>query len=108
MGNINTENLKLIGNIPVIKSGMALVLKEPYDIFNEPLYQLAMYPSLNQIEAEVADEINDIFEDFFCLIFPHQIFDVKGLLVSYKDDDPILMFFGFKDSPQMFDFLDFL
>ena len=102
---------KLIGNIPVIKSGCGLNLQPPYDCFNEILHYLCLFPNLNDNRERIEADINDCFEEqgFYCYIFPHKVFDIKGLIIhKNEENDSVLMFFGFKENNQELDFLDFL
>ena len=110
IGYNSEENNKLIGNIPVIKAGHALSLQPPYDDFNEILHYLSLFPNLDERTTEIMKDINDCFEEkhFYCHIFPHKIFDVKGFITYKKDEKLIIMMFGFQENNQSFDFLDFL
>ena len=107
-GFVNEEGNKLIGNIPVIKSGHALMLQEPYDCFNEVLHYLCLFPNLDERTEQLMEDINECFKEqgITCHILPHKIFDVKGFLIRKEDNSQTIMLFGFQEDNQNLDFLE--
>lgn len=105
-----TEDKKrqFIGNIPIIVSGRPFGLMPPYDIFNTILFYLSLNSTLDGASQQIANDINVKFgpKGFFCCIFPHSIFDVKGFLVYTQNEKEIILLFSFKDDIQNLDFLD--
>lgn len=99
---------QFIGNIPIIVSNRPFGLLPPYDSFNEILFYISINSTLDGIPNEIATDININFKDkgFYCHIFPHAIFDVKGFITYTTETNETILLFGFKDDIQNLDFLD--
>ena len=74
-------------------------MRPPHDYFNRPLDELSKYLTLDNDCEKIAEDINKIFkkDNIFCYLFPHRIFDVKGFLAKFNDNEIFILFFEYKD-----------
>lgn len=96
---IQLSNATIIGNIPIIQSNWPIALRPPHDEFNGILAAISEYDCLDDNTELIIEELEEEFETdgYNVVIFPHRIYDVKGMITRQTEDKDYLMFFGFEE-----------